>query len=145
MPKSKVSAFFSLLLVFFSGAVLGAFAYRLYTVNPVVMAPGGVQKKGSPEDFVRQRLAEMRERVKADDQQLEQIKRVYSETHDEYERIRKEMNDKGREVDQHQVEKIKQILRPEQIPAYDQIRAEHEAARKKRQEQREREQGGRKQ
>lgn len=137
MPKSKFSAFLSLLLVFFSGAVLGAFAYRLYTVNTVVTAPGAPPRKGGPEEFLRQRLAEMRDRVKADDQQLERIKQVYNDTKDQYDRIRQTMNAEGHTIDENQVAKIKAILRPDQIPVYDQIRAEHEAAHKRRVQQRE--------
>ena len=132
MPKSKLSAFFSLLLVFFSGSVLGAFAYRLFAVSSVMTVNNPPQKKGGPEEFVRQRLAEMRDRVKADDQQLEQIKRVYSETRQEYDRIHQDMNDRGREINQRQVEKIKSILRADQIPVYDQVREEHEKRRRER-------------
>jgi len=141
MPKSKLSAFLSLLLVFFSGAVLGAFAYRLYTVKTVetvTIVPGAPPKKGGgPEEFLRQRLAEMRDRVKADDRQLEQIKQVYSETREKYDGIRQKMNAEGHAIDETQVTKIKAILRPDQIPIYDQIRAEHEAAHKRRMQQRE--------
>jgi hypothetical protein len=138
MTKSKLSAFLSLLLVFFSGAVLGAFTYRLYNEKAVVIAPGGAPpKKGGPEDFLRQRLAEMRDRVKADDQQLEQIKQVYDETREKYDGIRQKMNAEGHAIDENQVAKIKAILRPDQIPVYDQIRAEHEAAHKRHQQQRE--------
>lgn len=139
MPKSKFSAFLSLLLVFFSGAVLGAFAYRLYNEKAVVIAPGGAppKKGGGPEEFLRQRLAEMRDRVKADNQQLERIKQVYNETREQYDGIRQKMNAEGRAIDENQVAKIKAILRPDQIPVYDQIRAEHEAARKRHQQQHE--------
>jgi hypothetical protein len=139
MPKSKLSAFLSLLLVFFSGAVLGVFAYRLYAVKTVetVVPPPAPRKGGGPEEFLRQRLAEMKDRVKADDQQLEQIKQVYNETREQYDGIRQKMNAEGHAIDEHQVAKIKSILRPDQIPIYDQIRAEHEAAHKRRQQQRE--------
>jgi hypothetical protein len=138
MPKSKLSAFLSLLLVFFSGAVLGAFTYRLYNEKAVVIAPGAPPRKGGgPEDFLRQRLAEMRDRVKADDQQLGRIKQVYNETREQYDGIRQKMNAEGHAIDENQVAKIKSILRPDQIPIYDQIRAEHEAAHRRRVQQRE--------
>jgi hypothetical protein len=139
MPKSKLSAFLSLLLVFFSGAVLGAFAYRLYTVKTVetVTVTAPPRKGGGPEEFLRRRLAEMKDRVKADDQQLEQIKQVYNETREKYDGIRQKMNVEGHAIDENQVAKIKAILRPDQIPVYDQIRAEHEAAHKRNQQQRE--------
>lgn len=146
MPKSKLSAFLSLLLVFFSGAVLGLFAYRLYAVKTVeTVVPLPAQKKGGgPEEFLRQRLAEMKDRVKADDRQLEQIKQVYRETREKYDGIRQKMNEEGHAIDENQVAKIKAILRPDQIPVYDQIRAEHEAAHKRRMQQREQQQNERK-
>ncbi|HLK62763.1 MAG TPA: hypothetical protein VKU19_04960 [Bryobacteraceae bacterium] len=142
MPSSKWSAFLSLFVVFFSGAVLGAFAYRLYTVNAVAAVPIAPQKKGdTPEEFLRKRLAEMKDRVKADDQQLAQIKQVYNDTREQFEQLRAKMNKEGQQarvqIDDNQVAKIKAILRPDQIPVYEQIRAEHEAARKRHQQERE--------
>ncbi len=142
MPNSKLSAFLSLLLVFFSGSVLGAFAYRLYSVNTVAtQVPLPPQKKGGgPEEFIRQRMVEMKDRVKADDQQLAQIRQVYDQTRVEFDKLRARMNEEGKkgrdEIDENQVRKIKEILRPDQIPIYDQIRAEHEAAHKRRQQER---------
>ena len=41
MPKYKFSAFLSLLVVFLSGAVVGALAYRLYMVNTVYTTGNG--------------------------------------------------------------------------------------------------------
>jgi len=79
----------------------------------------------------------MRDRVKADDKQLEQIKQVYNDTREQYDHIRQTMNAEGRTIDENQVAKIKAILRPDQVPVYDQIRAEHEAAHKRRMQQRE--------
>jgi len=139
MPKSRLSAFLSLLLVFFSGAVLGAFTYRLYAVKTVetVVLPPAQKKGGGPEEFLRQRLAEMKDRVKADDQQLEQIKQVYSETREKYDGIHQKLNAETHAIDEAQVAKIKSILRPDQIPIYDQIRAEHEAAHKRHMQERE--------
>jgi len=146
MPKSRLSAFLSLLLVFFSGAVLGAFAYRLYTVKTVEtvsIIPGTPPRKGGgPEEFLKQRLAEMKDRVKADDQQLQQIKQVYNETREQYDGIRHKMNAEAHAIDENQVAEIKAILRPDQIPIYDQIRSEHEAAHKRRQQQHEQQQQG---
>jgi len=139
MPKSKLSAFLSLLVVFFSGAVLGAFLYRVYNEKAVVTAPGGAspRKGGGPDEILRQRLAEMKDRVKADDQQLERIKQVYSETREQYDGIRQKMNAEAHAIDETQVVKIKAILRPDQIPVYDQLRAEHEAAHKRHMQERE--------
>ena len=42
----------------------------------------------------------------------------------------------GQIIHDQQVEKIKRLLRPEQVPLYDALRSRHEAERKKMQEQR---------
>lgn len=133
MPKSKLSVFLSLLLVFFSGAVLGAFAYRLYMVKSVLSTgvAAAPNRRPDPEEFLRQRLAEMRDQVKVDDQQLQQIQQIYEQTREQFGQIHKKMSEQSRSIDANQVAKIKSVLRPDQIPLYDQLRARHEADRKR--------------
>jgi hypothetical protein len=130
MPKSRLSAFLSLLLVFLSGVTVGGFAYRLYMVKTVSSNSPGPRRR-DPEEFRRQRLAEMRDRLKADDQQLEQIKQIYDQTRQKYDEIRQKTSVEGQAIDAEQVAKIKAILRPDQVATYDQLRAEHEAAHKR--------------
>jgi|SRR5271165_2133106 len=135
MPKSKLSAFFSLLLVFFSGAVLGAFASRLYMVKSVLgtAVTQTPPRRPDPEEVLRQRLAEMRDQVKVDDRQLQQIEQIYHQTREQFDQLHKKMSAEGRTIDESQVAKIKSVLRPDQIPLYDQMRAHHEEERKRRQ------------
>jgi len=133
MPKSKLSVFLSLLLVFFSGAVLGAFTHRLYMVKSVLsngVAPAP-NRRPDPEEFLRQRLSEMRNQVKVDDQQLQQIQQIYQQTREQFGQIHKKMSEEGRAIDANQVAMIKSVLRPDQIPLYDQLRARHENDRKR--------------
>jgi len=132
MPKSKLSAFLTLLLVFASGAVLGAVAHRLYVVN-TVMSGVGAPKRPSPEDFRKRQVNEMRDRVKMDDAQiakyneiLDQTKNRFDENHDRYNAATHAILDEQRN-------RVRAILRPEQAPLYDQMIAEHDAARKQRQ------------
>jgi hypothetical protein len=137
MPKSKLSAFLSLLLVFLSGVTVGGFAYRLYMVKTVLSSKEGPRpRRRTPEEFLRQRLAEMRDKVKVDDQQLEQIKLIYDQTSQKYDDMHQKMSAEGQVINADQVAKIKAILRPDQIPIYDQLRAEHEAAHKREVQQR---------
>jgi len=138
MPKSRLSAFLSLLLVFLSGAVVGGFAHRLYMVKTVISGEPMPPPRGrSPEEVLKQRLEDMKVRVKADDQQLDQIKTIYGETRQQFDQMHERMNREGHSIEEDQVSKIKAILRPEQITLYDQVRAEYEAARKRRQQLRE--------
>jgi hypothetical protein len=139
MHRSKLSAIVSLLVVFLSGALVGAMAHRLYMVNTVVSAlPGG--RKPDPEEVRKHVVDEMRQRVKLDNAQVQQLQQILTHTRERFDEMHKRMNAEGRGIWDKQVEDIKQILRPEQIPLYDQLRAEHDAERQKRhQQQKERE------
>ena len=139
MPKSRFFAFLGLLVIFVGGAVSGAFGYRLYMASPVFghsVPPGMVgQHRGpgmDPEEVRRRLVEEMRQRVKLDDAQLAKLNRIYDDTRAQFDQIHKEMNDRGHALWDKQVGEVKAILRPDQQPLYDQLRAEHEAARKRR-------------
>jgi hypothetical protein len=136
MLKSKLTAFFSLLLVFLSGALVGAFAYRLVAVNTVLTSGvnGPRPPRQDPEE-VRKRLdTEMRDRVKLDDGQVAKYNKILDETHDEFDQIHKKANDEMHTLRERQAEKVTAILREDQKPLYAQLRAEKaERERKRRQ------------
>jgi hypothetical protein len=142
MPKPRLLSFLGLLTIFLSGALSGVFGYRLYEAsaasghNP---APGltGTRKAHAqdPEEIKKRIIAEMRQRVKLDDAQVAKLHRIFDDTRARFDQIHQEMNDRGHAVWDHQVAEVKAILRPDQVPLYDQLRAEHDAARKRRQEQ----------
>jgi len=73
----------------------------------------------------------MRQRVKLDDGQVAKLNRIFDDTRAQFDQIHKEMNDRGHAVWDKQVAEVKAILRPDQQPLYEQLRAEHEAARKR--------------
>jgi len=142
MPKSRLLAFLGLLAIFVSGAVCGAFGYHLYMASPVFghnLAQGGPgAHKGpgpDPEEIRRRLVEEMRSRVKLDDAQVARLNQIYDNTRAQFDQIHREMNDRGRAVWDKQVAEVKAILRPDQQPLFDQLRAEHEAARKRRHQQ----------
>lgn len=132
MPKSKLSAFFALFLVFFSGAVLGAFANRLYMVRTVLSnSNGAVDRPGprDPQEVRRHLVSEMRQEVKLDDLQLDELNKIYDQTKEQGDQVHRKLNAEMRAVWEGQTERIKAILRPAQIPLFDQLRARHEAER----------------
>ena len=131
MPKSRISAFLSLLLVFLSGAAVGALAYRLYVVNTVSAI---VQKRPNPEEVRKRQVAEMREKVKLDDDQVAQLEKILDETRDAWRPIREKQDAEGRAIHDSQVAKVKALLRPDQLAPYAELQAEHEAERKRRQQ-----------
>src|ERR1041385_3911263 len=141
MPKSKFSAFLSLILVFASGALGGAVAHRLYMVNTVSSGKeaGGVPpapgKKMDPEEVRRRILADMREKIKLDDKQVAQLDRIYDETREQFDQLRRTMNENMKPerdaIWAAQIEKTKAMLRPDQLPLYEKYRADREAERKR--------------
>lgn len=148
MPQSKVSAFFSVLLVFVSGAAMGAVGYRLYAVKSVassVTGPSNPPKK-SPEELRKLILNNLKESVKLDDQQLSELQKIYQEQHESFDQIHNKYQAQldqihqsaKRETDQmHEayVVKIKALLRPDQVALYEKWQADRAADRKRHQQQ----------
>ena len=138
MPKSRLLAFLGLLAIFVSGTICGAFGYRLYMASPVFghnLAPPPAAARRDPEQIRKMLVEEMRQRVKLDDAQVAKLNQIFDDTRAQFDEIHREMNDRGRAIWDKQVAEVKAILRPDQQPLYDQLRAEHEAARKRRHQQ----------
>ena len=149
MPKLGLSAVLSAFLMFFSGAVLGAFSYRLYSISPVQSGkdPGAPPKKLSPEEFRKRYVADIASAVKLDDRQIAALNHVLDQTRDEAGRLNDKIkqdhdavNDKwhaDREaIHNQQVESINGLLRADQLPLYAAFRAERERQHRQREQQR---------
>jgi hypothetical protein len=134
MPKSRLSAFISLMLVFLSGALVGAFGHRLYMVNTVLMAPRPTRP--SPEEMRKRQVEDVRSRLKLDDQQVAQYNAILDTTRQQFDQLHDKLNAEGRSIHDQQVEKVNAILRPDQKPLYEKWRAEREAERKRREQER---------
>jgi hypothetical protein len=132
MPKSRLSAFLSLLLVFLSGSLVGVFAYRLYSVNTV--QGNDPRKRPDPEEMRKRQVAEMRDRVKIDDQQVIQYNKILDEMRDQFDQLHKKANAETQALRERQAEKVNAMLREDQRALFAQVRAEHaEHERKRRQ------------
>src|ERR1043165_3130442 len=94
MNRSKLSALLSLVLVFLSGGVLGAVAYRLYSASPVIPgAPSNTPPpRKSPEDFRRDYVANLTKDVKLDADQVQRLNAILDQTGDEF----KKLNEKNK-------------------------------------------------
>ena len=130
MLKSRFSALLSLLLVFLSGVLVGGFAYRLYNVS-VAAAPNS-GKKLDPEDARKHIVADMRDRLKLDSHQVDQLQQIFDQTRDQFHQFHDKMNAEGQAIHNGQIEKIEAILRADQLPVYEQWRAERDRERKQR-------------
>jgi len=133
MLKSKFSAAVSLLLVFLSGALIGAVGYRLYTVNSVSSTANTATVKPPPDpEEVRKRLiSDMRTRLSLDDQQVTQLEKIYADTRQRFEGLHAKANAETRELWDNQTTQIRAILSKDQLAKYEQWRAERDAERKK--------------
>ena len=134
MLKTKRSAILSLALVFMSGAVLGAVAQRLYMVKTVLSSvnPPERNRRPDPEEIRRHMVQEAKDRIKLDDQQVKQLDQIYEETRDQVEQARHKANAEMRTIWDAQVARTRAMLRPDQIPLYEQLRAEREVRRQHR-------------
>jgi hypothetical protein len=128
MMKSRFSALLSLLLVFLSGVLVGGFAYRLYNVSVVAAPTNG--KRPDPEEVRKHIVADMRERLKLDSQQVSQLQQILDQTKEKFDQLHDRMNAEGRTIHDSQVARIKAILRADQLPLYDQWEAERERDRR---------------
>jgi hypothetical protein len=131
MANTKLSAFLSLLMVFMSGIAVGGVGYHVY--NNIY------SRRPSPEQFRNKAINDMVKEVHLDSQQVVLLKQIYEETSVAFGQARAEENAKlhaeGQTIHDKQVERIKQILRPDQIPLYDALRQRREAERRKMREQ----------
>jgi len=129
MANTKLSALFSLLLVFASGLAVGVVATRVY--NAKVASAVKPPEKRSPEEFRKQLVDEMTKEVHLDDRQVAALKQIYEETRASFEEARAKENTKlraeGQAIHDQQIEKVKKMLRPDQIPLYDALRTRKEA------------------
>jgi len=127
MSQSKLSAFFSLVLVFLSGGVLGACAYRLYMVNAIV-TPASIQRRPSVEEFRKRYVADLQKYANLDEQQIAQVNQVLDQ-------IGSETKQKMTAIHDEQIARINAVLSPEQQAAYKKMRDDHDAERARRRQQ----------
>jgi flagellar biosynthesis/type III secretory pathway protein FliH len=122
MPKSRFSAAIYLIVVFLSGALVGGLSYRLYAVSPV-------SAKLSPEDMRHRYIEAIREKLKLDNEQVQQVNQILDDTRARYNEIRNKMRTEGQAINNRQVEQIEAILHDDQKSLYAAFRAERERMR----------------
>jgi hypothetical protein len=131
MPKSRTSAVLYLFLVFLSGALVGTFAYRLYSMK-TVSAGAVTPARPTPEEFRRHYVQDLSSRTKMDADQVQKLNEILDETHASFDQLHAKLRTEGQAIQNHQVEAINSMLRPEQRDAYAAYRAEREKLRQQR-------------
>ena len=104
------------------------FGYRLYTVRSVSasVAPS------KPADYRKRYVDDMTRRLNLSTDQVTQLGAILDDTraryHEEHDRSKQQLA----QIHSDQVQKVKEILKPDQIPSYDTFRAEREKERQAR-------------
>jgi hypothetical protein len=124
MLKTRLSAFLSLLAVFVSGAVAGAFVYRFYNPPP--------QHRASPEEVRRNVINDMKKSIHLDDQQVSALEKIMDDIHSQGQDLHNHMDIELKKIRDHQIEEIKRILHEDQLPLYDKWRQQRQQEREKR-------------
>ena len=104
-------------LVFVSGAVLGVFGDRLYTVTTV--ASKGNKAKPSPEEFRRGYLGFMQKRLGLNEMQVTHLGLILDETRARMNEVHERTVPEQQEIQKAQSEKIRALLTPAQQAEYD--------------------------
>jgi putative ubiquitin-RnfH superfamily antitoxin RatB of RatAB toxin-antitoxin module len=121
MPRTRLGTVFYLILVFASGILVGIVSYRLYdakTVAATTVAPRTM------EQYRKQFLSEMRQKVGTNEAQTEQINQVLQDTKRKLDILHAEGKPLRDKLDRERIESIRALLTDPQRAAYDQWRAE---------------------
>jgi len=122
--------------VFLSGALVGAVTHRLYTVSTVRTEDGrpnaGPPQREDPEVIRKRILADMRQRLTLDDQQVTQLNGIYDETRKRFDELHQKANSETRALWDNQTTQIRALLKPDQLEKYESLRREREEERKRR-------------
>jgi Spy/CpxP family protein refolding chaperone len=117
MKRNHLAAALLALLLFCSGAVVGALGHRYYTDTVIAK---------SAEDFRHHYVTEMRTRLHLTPAQVTQLEAILDDTKAKYKAVRDSYHPEMVKIRNEQIGRVKSILTPEQIPAYEQLVAEHE-------------------
>ena len=139
--KKPMGVGLSLLAVFLSGAVVGAFGHRLYMVRSVYSEPTTIATPPAPpkpEDFRKKYVEELRTRLQLDELQLGKLNTILDQTREKFHQARERSKERSKvesaQIRQDQRNQIRTILKPEQQTEYEKIIQERDTRERERQE-----------
>jgi len=97
-------------LVFACGAVVGAFAYRLYTVSDVSANAG----QRNPEEYRKRFMAELKARLNLNDDQAAKLGVIMDHTRQQFRAARATIEPEIQKIREEQHQKISEILSTDQ-------------------------------
>jgi Spy/CpxP family protein refolding chaperone len=116
-----------LILVFLSGALVGGFAHRLYTMNTVK-----ADTRSGQEESRRRYLDEMHTRLKLSDQQMAQLSDILDATREKFKAIREQGKPAIKLVKDEHAARVNAMLAEDQRAEYAKLREEREQKRAER-------------
>lgn len=123
--RSSLSAVVYLVLVFLSGALVGAFAYRLYMVGSVSSSAAA----RSPEEYRKRAIEEMTARLHLSAEQVSRIQQIYDETRQRFRELHNKQRPEFGVIENAQYQKILAILTEPQRAEYQKMREERDRRR----------------
>jgi hypothetical protein len=97
-------------LVFACGAVVGGFAYRLYTVSDVSANAG----RRDPEEYRKRFMAELKNRLNLNDDQAAKVGVIMDQTRQQFRAARATIEPEIQKIREEQRQKISEILSADQ-------------------------------
>ena len=110
MRRTNLTTGLYLVLLFLSGVAVGAFGLRLYTVNSV--------SARNPDEFRRQYVAKLRDRLKLTEDQVSRLGPILDETRQQHHQLMEKHRPEYKAIQEEQVRKIRAILTDAQQPEY---------------------------
>jgi len=112
-------------LVFACGGVVGAFAYRLYTVSGVSANVG----QRNPEEFRRRFMADLKMRLQLTDDQAAKLSVLMDETRSRFRDVREKFEPEMQKIREDQRQRIGELLSPGQQAEWQKIMEERQRRR----------------
>jgi len=112
-------------LVFACGGVVGAFAYRLYTVSGVSANVG----QRNPEEFRKRFMADMKARLQLTDEQAAKLGAIMDETRARFRDVREKFEPEMQKIREDQRQRISELLSPSQQAEWQKIMEERQRRR----------------
>jgi hypothetical protein len=112
-------------LVFACGGVVGAFAYRLYTVSGVSANVG----QRNPEEFRKRYMADMKARLQLNDDQAAKLNVIMDETRARFRDVREKFEPEMQKIREDQRQRISELLSPSQQAEWQKIVEERQRRR----------------
>jgi Spy/CpxP family protein refolding chaperone len=125
---------FYFLLVFGSGAVVGALGYRTY--NPPTART--INTPAQPGEWRKQYMEESKARLDLTDDQVSKLKAIMDETEARFRQAREQENQEILQIRDEHIARMRMLLTPEQLPKYEKLHAEREARSKEQGQQKKR-------